>query len=84
MPQIILEHIHKRFEKFVAVEDLNLRIQKTLQKTKMDEKDRELLLKTFDQAAGKVLTKLLFGLKENLNPGTFLECIEGLEKIYEE
>ena len=67
-----------------AVEDLNLRIQKTLQKTKMDEKDREQLLKTFDQAAGKVLTKLLFGLKENLNPGTFLECIEGLEKIYED
>ena len=27
MPQIILEHIHKRFEKFVAVEDLNLVIE---------------------------------------------------------
>ena len=27
MPQIILEHIHKRFDKFVAVEDLNLVIE---------------------------------------------------------
>ena len=26
MPQIILEHITKRFEKFVAVDDLNLGI----------------------------------------------------------
>ena len=26
MPQIILEHISKRFEKFTAVEDLNLEI----------------------------------------------------------
>ncbi len=26
MPQIILEHITKRFEKFVAVDDLNLEI----------------------------------------------------------
>ena len=24
MPQIILEHINKRFDKFVAVDDLNL------------------------------------------------------------
>ena len=26
MPQILLEHVSKRFEKFVAVDDLNLEI----------------------------------------------------------
>ena len=67
-----------------AVEDLNLRIEKIFRKTPMEDSDREKLKKAVDTAAGKVVNKLIFGLRDSLNKDVFLECVEGLEKIYEE
>ncbi len=67
-----------------AVHDLNLRIEKILKNTPMEEKDRGNLLKAVDAAAGKVVNKLIFGLRDSLNQEAFLECVAGLEKIYEE
>ncbi len=67
-----------------AVHDLNLRIAKILKKTPMEESDRENLEKAVDQAAGKVINKLIFGLRDSLNQEAFLECVAGLEKLYEE
>ena len=67
-----------------AVHDLNLRIAKILKKTPMEESDRENLEKAVDQAAGKVVNKLIFGLRDSLNQEAFLECVAGLEKLYEE
>ena len=67
-----------------AVHDLNLRLEKILKNTPMEEKDRENLSKALDQAAGKVVNKLIFGLRDSLNQEAFLECVAGLEKIYEE
>ena len=46
--------------------------------------DRKKLLETVDNAAGKVINKLIFGLRDSLNQEAFLECVAGLEKIYEE
>ena len=46
--------------------------------------DREKLKKAVDTAAGKVVNKLIFGLRDSLNQDVFLECVEGLEKLYEE
>lgn len=66
-----------------AVEDLNLRIAKILKKTPMEQKDRESLLKAIDTAAGKVVNKMIFGLRDSLEQEAFLDCVEGLEKIYE-
>lgn len=66
-----------------AVRDLNFRIGKILKNTPMEECDRERLLETVDTAAGKVVAKLIFGLRDRLDQQTFLECVEGLEKIYE-
>lgn len=66
-----------------AVEDLNLRITKILKKTPMEQKDRESLLKAIDTAAGKVVNKMIFGLRDSLEQEAFLDCVEGLEKIYE-
>ena len=66
-----------------AVEDLNLRITKILKKTPMEQKDRESLLKAIDTAAGKVVNKMIFGLRDSLEQEVFLDCVEGLEKIYE-
>ena len=67
-----------------AVEDLNLRILKILKKTPMEEKDRETLLQAIDTAAGKVVNKMIFGLRDSLEQETFAKCVEGLEKLYEE
>lgn len=66
-----------------AVQDLNLRIEKILKKTPMEQKDRESLLEAVDTAAGKVVNKLIFGLRDSLNQEVFLECVAGLEKLYE-
>lgn len=67
-----------------AVQDLNLRIAKILKSTPMEEHDRQKLLETVDTAAGKVVNKLIFGLRDSLNQEAFLECVAGLEKVYEE
>lgn len=67
-----------------AVRDLNLRILKILNKTPMEERDRKKLLETIDRAAGKVVNKMIFGLRDTLEQEAFLECVAGLEKIYEE
>ena len=67
-----------------AVEDLNLRIMKILRKTPMEEKDRENLLNAIDTAAGKVVNKMMFGLKDFMKEEEFINCVEGLVKLYEE
>lgn len=67
-----------------AVEDLNLRIMKILRKTPMEDRDRENLLKAIDTAAGKVVNKMMFGLKDFMKEEEFINCVEGLEKLYEE
>lgn len=65
-----------------AVQDLNLRILKILRKTPMEEEDRENLLNAIDIAAGKVVSKMMFGLRDTLEKEEFLNCVEGLEKLY--
>lgn len=67
-----------------AVHDLNLRIAKILRNTPMEASDRENLEKAVNTAAGKVVNKLIFGLRDNLNQKAFLDCVAGLERIYEE
>ena len=67
-----------------AVEDLNARILKILKKTPMEDSDREKLLKAIDMAAGKVVNKMIFGLRDSLEQDAFMECVAGLEKVYED
>ena len=67
-----------------AVHDLNLRIAKILKNTPMEDSDRDKLVQAVDLAAGKVVNKLIFGLRDSLNQDAFLECVAGLEKVYEE
>ena len=67
-----------------AVTDLELRIHKILGKLPLEEKEREELRRSIETAAGKVVNKMMFGLKDSLEKVTFLACVEGLEKLYEE
>lgn len=66
-----------------AVNDFNLRIAKILRNTPMEEQDRSKLLNALDSAAGKVVSKLIFGLRDSLNQDAFRECVAGLETVYE-
>ena len=50
----------------------------------MEQKDREKLIEVIDTAAGKVVNKMIFGLRDALEQDAFLECVAGLEKLYEE
>ena len=61
---------------------MNLRILKILRKTPMEDEDRENLLNAIDTAAGKVVSKMMFGLRDTLEKEEFLNCVEGLEKLY--
>lgn len=67
-----------------AVEDFNLRIMKILRKTPMEDTAREELLQAMDHAAGNVVNKMIFGLRDFLEPKEFISCVEGLERLYEE
>ena len=67
------------------MEDLNLRIGKNLpEKLLWRIQTEKTCKKAVDTAAGKVVNKLIFGLRDSLNQDAFLECVEGLEKLYEE
>ena len=63
---------------------MNARILKILKKTPMEDSDRERLLKAIDTAAGKVVGKMIFGLRDSLEQDLFMECVAGLEKVYED
>lgn len=67
-----------------AAEDLKRRIIKTLQKTPMEDGDREKLVEVIDTAAEKVVNKMIFGLRASLEEDAFKNCVDGLVKLYEE
>lgn len=64
--------------------DIDLRIEKTYSRAAIEAEEREALLSAVDTAAGKVVNKLLFGLRETLRQDVFQECLEALTKLYEQ
>lgn len=67
-----------------AVEDLNLRLQKVIRRLPMEDEAQQALLEHVDTAAGKVVGKMMYGLRDYLEGAQFRGCLEGLEKLYEE
>ena len=66
-----------------AVNDLNLRISKKMHKTSLEGPEQKQLLSQIDLSAGKVVGKMMFGLRDYLENDNFRECLDGLEKLYE-
>ena len=64
--------------------DLNLRIQKIIRKLPLPEEEQRKFLGSIDTAAGKVVGKMMYGLRDYLDGTQFRECLDGLEKLYEE
>ena len=66
-----------------AAEDLRLRIQKIIHGLPMRPEEQEELLKSVEAATLRSVNKMMFGLRDTVRAETFLECLEGLEKVYE-
>lgn len=66
-----------------AVEDLNLRIHKILTHLPLEDTARADLQKSIDTAAGKVVGKMIYGLRDTMEKDVFLECVEGMGRVYE-
>lgn len=74
-----------------ATEDFHLRIQKQvreLHRTAESEAPQELeqidaLQQYIEQAAGKVINKMIFGMKAQLSDAAFRECIEAMGDVFQ-
>ena len=64
--------------------DLNLRIYKILAHLPLEKEERETLLKNIDTAAGKVVGKMIFGMRDAMGREAFLESVESMEQVYDE
>ncbi len=67
-----------------AVEDYNLRMHKIIRKLPLDAAEQQALTSHMDRAVGKVISKLIFDLQDHLSDSEFRDCVDGLEKVYEE
>ena len=65
-----------------AATDVNLRLEKRLKQIELSQHEKEHLEKSIYDATGKVINKMIFGLKENLEPEAFQECVEAIKKVY--
>ncbi|WP_099467982.1 glutamyl-tRNA reductase [Konateibacter massiliensis] len=68
----------------LAAKDIGNRVWGVSGKLNIEEDSRESLENTIQEASKKVVDKLIFGLRDNLNVDTWRECVEGMNKIYTE
>ena len=66
-----------------AAQDVGLRLTKPMKKLDASETDKVEMEKAIETAASKVVKKILFGLRDNLNISTWRECMEAVAQIYE-
>ena len=64
----------------LAAEDLSGRLEKPMRKLALDAGQQREVIGVVHDAAGKVVGRMLFGLRENLDPDLWQSCIEGLQK----
>ena len=64
--------------------DLSLRLHRILAKLPLGEAEKKDLDAAIRTSAGKVVNKMIFGLRDALEKDAFRDCVEGLEKVYEE
>jgi glutamyl-tRNA reductase len=66
-----------------AVEDLNLRLHKILAHLPLGQEERESLQESMDTAAGKVVGKIIFGMRDSMDRESFLRSLESMERVYD-
>lgn len=65
-----------------AVHDIELRLTKTLHKLPVEKADEEHLVNRIEDASGKVVSKLLYMLRDELDLDTFRRCVVIIENAY--
>ena len=66
-----------------ATSDMDYRMQKILKEISIDGEELEQLEDYVKSATGKVMTKLLFGIRDRLDSNVFAECINSMVDVYE-
>lgn len=66
----------------LAAKDIGNRVWGVSRKLEMEDECRESLERNISEASKKVVDKLIFGLRDNIKIDTWRECIEGMNKIY--
>ena len=61
---------------------MEARLTKKLQHLPVEAKELEELKQEILQASMRAMNHMLFGLRDEVSSRTFLECLDGLEKVY--
>ena len=67
----------------MAGEDTSARLKKELKQYGLERESREALEKAIEKAASKVVAKLCYGLREDMEPDEWKPCLEGLRRSAE-
>lgn len=63
--------------------EFSWRMEKELKHVALEEKEKEILREQMEQTAAKVVDKLLFSLRDEVDTDTLRQCVEILEQVYE-
>ena len=66
-----------------ATYDMDYRMQKILKEIPIEGEELDRLEDYVKSATGKVMTKLLFGIRDRLDSNVFAECINSMVDVYE-
>lgn len=62
--------------------EFSWRMEKELKHVALEEKEKEILREQMEQTAAKVVDKLLFSLRDEVDTDTLRQCVEILEQVY--
>lgn len=65
-----------------AANDVMLRLNKNIKCLDVEDIEKKNLDECIKTAAGKVVNKLMFSIRDNVEEETFRECIQALQKLY--
>jgi glutamyl-tRNA reductase len=65
-----------------AAVDVGLRIDRTIKRIEIGSTDKDLIATSVHSAANKVVSKIIFELRDKVKSETFLECMEALKNMY--
>ena len=65
-----------------AAHDVYLRLNKIINKLDLPEEEKENLIKSIESSTGKVVSKIMFGLRDEMGCEAFRNCAVAAEKIY--
>ncbi len=77
----LIPHINKISQ--MAVSDLHWRLEKAVRKLDTKDEEKNELFDHIDSSSGKVVAKLLYLLRDNLEEEAFRNCVGAIENAYE-